>query len=43
MSVGRDTDAYRRPIRHRMAKPLALLAFATNCRNPRRCVDLEKM
>jgi hypothetical protein len=43
MSVGTDTDAYPRPIRHRMAKPLALLAFATNGGKPRRCANLEKM
>jgi len=43
MSVGTDTDAYPRPIRHRMAKPLALLAFATIGGKPQRSVDLEKM
>jgi hypothetical protein len=43
MSVRADTVAYRRPIRHRMAKPLVLLAFATIDRNPRRCVGGEKM
>ncbi|GEM_PF-4721869 len=43
MSVGRDTAAYRLPIRHRMANPLVSLAFATIDRNPRYCVDREKM
>ncbi|MDQ1108764.1 hypothetical protein QE424_001923 [Stenotrophomonas rhizophila] len=43
MSVDTDTAAYRRAIRHRTAKPLALLAFATIGRNPRRCVGREKM
>jgi hypothetical protein len=43
MSVDTDTAAYRRAIRHRTAKPLALLAFATIGYKARRCVDLEKM
>jgi hypothetical protein len=43
MSVGTDTGRYRRPIRHRMANALVLLAFATYARNPCGASAAEKM
>jgi len=43
MSVEANTPAYRRTIRHRTAKPLPLLAFATIERHPRQGRDREKM